>query len=84
MEKVTGRRLAEVLADDVLGPLGMRDTAFRIGAGAAGAAGLDACQGADGALAAIPFEVPQDPEFHMGGGGLYGTAPITCASAGCG
>jgi CubicO group peptidase (beta-lactamase class C family) len=24
-------------------------------------------------LAAIPFEVPQDPEFHMGGGGLYGT-----------
>ena len=22
-----------------------------------------------------PFELPQDPEFHMGGGGLYGTAP---------
>jgi len=27
-----------------------------------------------GALAAIPFELEQNPEFHMGGGGLYGTA----------
>ena len=26
------------------------------------------------ALAPIPFELPQDPEFFMGGGGLYGTA----------
>jgi CubicO group peptidase (beta-lactamase class C family) len=29
---------------------------------------------ASGALSAIPFEMEQDPEFHMGGGGLYGTA----------
>jgi len=29
---------------------------------------------ADGTLAVIPFELPQDPEFQMGGGGLYGTA----------
>ena len=29
---------------------------------------------ADGSLAPIPFELEQDPEFHMGGGGLYGTA----------
>jgi CubicO group peptidase (beta-lactamase class C family) len=29
----------------------------------------------EGSLSPIPFEVPQDPEFHMGGGGLYGTAP---------
>ena len=28
----------------------------------------------DGSLAPIPFELEQDPEFHMGGGGLYGTA----------
>ena len=25
-------------------------------------------------LAPIPFELEQEPEFHMGGGGLYGTA----------
>jgi CubicO group peptidase (beta-lactamase class C family) len=28
----------------------------------------------DGSLAAIEFGLPEDPEFHMGGGGLYGTA----------
>ncbi len=27
-----------------------------------------------GSLAPIPFEMPQEPEFHMGGGGLYSTA----------
>ncbi|HUI35830.1 MAG TPA: serine hydrolase, partial [Stellaceae bacterium] len=31
-------------------------------------------RGDDGALAPIEFELPQDPEFQMGGGGLYGTA----------
>ena len=31
-------------------------------------------RGEDGSLAPIPFELEQDPEFHMGGGGLYGTA----------
>ena len=31
-------------------------------------------RGEDGQLAPIPFELEQAPEFHMGGGGLYGTA----------
>ena len=31
-------------------------------------------RGEDGSLAPIPFELEQNPEFHMGGGGLYGTA----------
>jgi CubicO group peptidase (beta-lactamase class C family) len=31
-------------------------------------------RGPDGALAPMPFELEQAPEFHMGGGGLYGTA----------
>jgi CubicO group peptidase (beta-lactamase class C family) len=31
-------------------------------------------RGEDGALATIPFELEQAPEFHMGGGGLYSTA----------
>jgi CubicO group peptidase (beta-lactamase class C family) len=31
-------------------------------------------RGEDGGLAPIPFEVAQDPEFEMGGGGLYSTA----------
>jgi CubicO group peptidase (beta-lactamase class C family) len=31
-------------------------------------------RGENGALTAIPFEMPQEPEFEMGGGGLYSTA----------
>ena len=31
-------------------------------------------RGEDGALAPMEFEMPQEPEFEMGGGGLYGTA----------
>ena len=31
-------------------------------------------RGEDGALAPISFEITQEPEFQMGGSGLYGTA----------
>ena len=31
--------------------------------------------GADGSLNPIDFEMPQEPEFSMGGGGLYSTGP---------
>lgn len=30
-------------------------------------------RGDDGAFTPIDLEIPQDPEFEMGGGGLYGT-----------
>merc|ERR1712070_651157 len=30
-------------------------------------------RGADGGLTATDLEIPQEPEFEMGGGGLYGT-----------
>ena len=75
VEAVSGQKLDAYLQDHVLGPLGMRDTAFRIGdAQRARLAAMHARQ-PDGGLQPIPFEVPQDPEFHMGGGGLYATAP---------
>ena len=52
----------------------MNDTGFRIGdSQRQRLVGMHA-RGADGALAPIPFEMEQEPEFHMGGGGLYGTA----------
>jgi methyl acetate hydrolase len=55
-------------------PLGMNDTGFKISdAMRKRLVGMHA-RGDDGALAAIPFELEQAPEFHMGGGGLYGTA----------
>ncbi len=52
----------------------MTDTGFKIGdAQRQRLVGMHA-RGPDGLLAPIPFELEQDPEFHMGGGGLYSTA----------
>jgi methyl acetate hydrolase len=74
VEAVSGKRLDAYLRDEMFTPLGMTDTAFRIGeAQRQRLVGMHA-RGEDGALAPIPFELEQDPEFHMGGGGLYGTA----------
>ena len=73
VEAVTGRRLDAVIAEEIAGPLGMADTAFRIGAPQRARLASMHVRGEDGSLTAIPFELPQEPEFHMGGGGLYGT-----------
>jgi len=52
----------------------MSDTGFKLGdSQRQRLVGMHA-RGEDGSLAPIPFELEQDPEFHMGGGGLYGTA----------
>jgi methyl acetate hydrolase len=74
VEAVSGQRLDAYLRDHVFTPLGMTDTGFKIGeAQRKRLVGMHA-RGADGSLAPIPFELEQEPEFHMGGGGLYGTA----------
>jgi CubicO group peptidase (beta-lactamase class C family) len=74
VEAATGQRLGAHLAETFFAPLGMTDTAFRLRPDMRGRlAGMHA-RGADGALTPIPFEVEQDPEFEMGGGGLYSTA----------
>src|SRR3954462_5531393 len=74
VEAVSGKRLDAYLRDNLLAPLGMNDTGFKIGdSQRQRLVGMHA-RGPDGALAPIPFELEQNPEFHMGGGGLYGTA----------
>jgi methyl acetate hydrolase len=74
IEAVSGKRLDAYLRDHLLTPLGMSDTGFKIGESQRKRlVGMHA-RGPDGSVAAIPFELEQDPEFHMGGGGLYGTA----------
>ncbi len=74
VEAVSGKKLDAYLRDNMFAPLGMNDTGFKI-TRLACASGWSACMRARGrALAPIPFELEQAPEFHMGGGGLYGTA----------
>ena len=74
VERASGQPLGDFFAEHIFGPLGMTDTAFTPTPGRrARLAGMHA-RAADGTLAVIPFELPQDPEFQMGGGGLYGTA----------
>src|SRR5882757_5832 len=74
VEAASGKRLDAYLRDHLFAPLGMTDTGFKIGdSQRKRLVGMHA-RGEDGSLAPMPFELEQDPEFHMGGGGLYGTA----------
>jgi len=75
VERVSGRSLEDCLREHVCGPLGMRDTAFVIGPEQRPRLASMHVRNPDGALQVVPFEVPQQPEFFMGGGGLYGTGP---------
>ncbi|HEX5327522.1 MAG TPA: serine hydrolase domain-containing protein [Acetobacteraceae bacterium] len=71
IEKLTGQKLGDYLQHAIFAPLGMTETGFRIRPDQRSRlAGMHA-RGADGSLAPIDFEMPQDPEFQMGGGGLY-------------
>jgi len=74
VEAASGKRLDAYLRDHLFAPLGMNDTGFKINESMRKRlVGMHA-RGPDGSLAPMPFELEQDPEFHMGGGGLYGTA----------
>jgi methyl acetate hydrolase len=75
IEAVTGQTLEAYFRARVFGPLGMLDSGFVLGANQrARLAGMHA-RNDDGRLTPIPFEIPQEPEFFMGGGGLYSTGP---------
>jgi methyl acetate hydrolase len=74
VEAASGKKLDVYLRENMFAPLGMNDTGFKItDAMRRRLVGMHA-RGEGGALAPIPFELEQAPEFHMGGGGLYGTA----------
>jgi methyl acetate hydrolase len=74
VEAVSGKRLDAYLRDEIFAPLGMTDTGFKIGESQRKRLVAVHQRGEDGSLTPIPFEVEQEPEFHMGGGGLYSTA----------
>jgi CubicO group peptidase (beta-lactamase class C family) len=74
VEAVHGKKLDRVLADEIFEPLGMKDTGFKIGAAQQARLANIHQRGEDGALTPTGLVLEQNPEFHMGGGGLYGTA----------
>ncbi|HEY7518754.1 MAG TPA: serine hydrolase domain-containing protein [Methylomirabilota bacterium] len=73
VEAVSGQRLDRYLQQNILGPLGMSDTSFKLSPSQRARLASVHQRGPDGVLAPIEFEIPQEPEFCMGGGGLYGT-----------
>lgn len=74
VEAVSGVRLGQYLAANVFEPMGMRNTAFKITPAMRARLAKVHQRGEDGKLTPIDLEIPQDPEFEMGGGGLYSTA----------
>lgn len=74
VERVSGMRLDRYFQQRIFDPLGMHDTAFKISPSQASRLAGVHSRTPEGGLKAIEFDIPQEPEFHMGGGGLYGTA----------
>jgi CubicO group peptidase (beta-lactamase class C family) len=74
IEAVSGMRLGEYLKRNLTGPLGMDSTAFRITPAMRERIAKVHQRGDDGRFTVSAFEVPQEPEFEPGGGGLYSTA----------
>jgi methyl acetate hydrolase len=75
VEKVSGQKLGDYFRDHIFNPLGMQDTSFKLSDSQRSRLVTMSARQADGSLKPIDFEMPQDPEFQMGGGGLYSTGP---------
>jgi methyl acetate hydrolase len=71
VEMVSGQSLDEYFREHIFKPLGMMDTGFVIRPDQRSRLASMHARKPDGSLEAIPFEIPQQPEFFMGGGGLY-------------
>ena len=75
VEAVSGKRLGTYLQDNLLAPLGMTSTAFKITPAMRERLAKIHQRGDNDAFTPqMDLEIPQEPEFEMGGGGLYGTA----------
>lgn len=72
VEAISGQTLDRYMRDNLFAPLGMADTGFKIGDAQRQRLAKIHARGAEG-LVSTDTEIPQSPEFHMGGGGLYST-----------
>lgn len=79
VEAVLGKRLGEVMQERIFAPLGMTSTAFALTPSMRQRLARIHQREADGSLTPLmDMELPQEPELHMGGHGLYSTVPDYC------
>jgi methyl acetate hydrolase len=73
VEAVSDQSLEIYFRENIFAPLGMKDSGFLIGTEQKLRVATFHNRRADGGLEAAPFEMPQRPEFFMGGGGAFST-----------
>ncbi|MDG2285222.1 MAG: serine hydrolase [Alphaproteobacteria bacterium] len=73
VEAVSGQKLGKYLAANILEPLGMTSTGFKITQDMESRIATVHQRGEDGLTPAPKFRMKQDPEVEAGGGGLYST-----------
>ncbi len=79
VEGITGQRLGTVMQERIFAPLGMQSTAFTMTPSMRSRLARIHQRAEDGTLTPLAdFELPQDPEVHMGGHGLYATVGDYC------
>jgi methyl acetate hydrolase len=74
IEAITGRRLGEVMRERIFEPLDMTSTAFTMTDDMRSRLASIHQRAEDGSVTALDLVLPQDPEIHMAGHGLYSTA----------
>src|SRR5919108_2109737 len=74
VEAASGMPLDRYFAQNIFGPLGMKDTSFTLSPSQQSRLASVHQRDDKGVLTPIEFGLPAEPEFLMGGGGLYGTA----------
>jgi CubicO group peptidase (beta-lactamase class C family) len=73
VEAVSDQSLGVYFRENIFAPLGMKDSGFLIGSAQKRRVATFHNRQPDGSLAPAPFEMPQRPEFFMGGGGAFST-----------
>jgi CubicO group peptidase (beta-lactamase class C family) len=73
VEAVSDQSLEVYFKEKIFGPLGMADTGFLISSAQKARVVPMFSRQHDGSLTHIDFEMPQRPEFFMGGGALFST-----------
>jgi methyl acetate hydrolase len=73
VEAVSDQSLEIYFREKIFAPLGMSDTGFLISSAQKARVAPMFSREQDGALKPIAFEMPQRPEFFMGGGALFST-----------